>query len=309
MLLEHGVTVDPDGGLPVELLDEARGGGRLWLAEHREKGVVGFLVLTLLDGDAFVEEMGVRPSHGRRGLGSRLLEAALQWCVGAGHPLLSLTTFADVPFNAPFYDRRGFVVADGPSIALAARLAEELALGWGARLAMCRPLIREIEAPLMARLESLGLATQTHRHAPVRTVLEARRVRIDTPGHHIKNLFLKDRKGRFWMVAALENRSLDIKSLGKVLGARGGLSFANAAHLQRLWGVQPGAVTPLGAINDETCTVEVVLDSALGLDDAVHCHPLHNRATMAIQVRDLCCFLDSVQHAPRVVDLGTVERQ
>jgi N-methylhydantoinase B/oxoprolinase/acetone carboxylase alpha subunit len=87
-------------------------GGHAWVAVEGEL-VVGFLVLDLLGGFAHVEEVDVQPSSERRGHGSSLLDVAAAWAGAEGLGGLTLTTFRDVPWNRPFYERRGFrVLAD-----------------------------------------------------------------------------------------------------------------------------------------------------------------------------------------------------
>src|SRR6187401_3615684 len=103
---------------------------------------------------------------------------------------------------------------------------------------------------LFARLDALGLAHRTVEHAPVFTVEQAKEHRGMLPGHHIKNLFLRNKKEEMWLVVALEDRAIDLKRLGEVLGA-GRLSFGSADRLKRYLGVEPGSVTPLSLVNDE----------------------------------------------------------
>ncbi len=102
---------------------------------------------------------------------------------------------------------------------------------------------------LFARLEQLGIAQRTVEHPAVFTVEEAKALRGDLPGHHVKNLFLRNKKEEMWLVVALEDRAIDLKRLGEVLGA-GRLSFGSAERLKRHLGVEPGSVTPLALIND-----------------------------------------------------------
>ena len=72
---------------------------------------------------------------------------------------------------------------------------------------------------LFARLDQLGIAHRTVEHPPVFTVEEAKALRGNLPGHHIKNLFLRNKKEEMWLVVALEDRAIDLKRLGEVLGA------------------------------------------------------------------------------------------
>lgn len=70
----------------------------------------GFAALTRLDGCVHLEELGVRADRGRRGIGSALLAAVCDHARGQGSPAVTLTTFRDVAFNAPFYAARGWRV-------------------------------------------------------------------------------------------------------------------------------------------------------------------------------------------------------
>ena len=165
------------------------------------------------------------------------------------------------------------------------------------------------EADVLARLSALDIAQTTTRHAPVFTVAEAKALRGELEGAHIKNLFLRNKKGRLWLVTRHEDRQIDMKQLGEHLGAKR-FSFASAERLMHYLGVIPGAVTPLAAINDKTHAVTVVLDEAILTDTLINVHPLHNAATTALAPRDLLAFLDDVGHTPAIVDMSamSVER-
>src|ERR1700704_865992 len=93
---------------------------------------------------------------------------------------------------------------------------------------------------LFARLEQLGIAERTVEHPPVFTVEEAKALRGDLPGHHIKNLFLRNKKEEMWLVVALEDRAIDLKRLGQVLGA-GRVSFGRAGRPKSPPGGRPGS--------------------------------------------------------------------
>lgn len=154
---------------------------------------------------------------------------------------------------------------------------------------------------LFERLAALGIAHATVEHAPVFTVEEAKAHRGVLPGHHIKNLFLRNKKGAMWLVVALEDRTIDLKHLGEVLGA-GRLSFGSPERLMRHLGVLPGSVTPLSLINDTTHEVTLVLDSGLRDGGPVNAHPLTNTMTTAMSLDDLLRFFAATGHAPRWLD-------
>jgi len=155
---------------------------------------------------------------------------------------------------------------------------------------------------LLARLCGMGIDATTFSHPPLHTVEEARRLRGDLPGAHIKNLFLRNRKGSMWLLTCLEDRALDLRELGERLGA-GRLSFASAERLQRYLGVLPGAVTPLAVVNDTGNDVQMVLDRAILDRSLVNCHPLVNDRTTALTPSDLLRFLEATGHTPEWIDL------
>ena len=157
---------------------------------------------------------------------------------------------------------------------------------------------------LFARLRELGIQTQTLQHDPVFTVEQAKRLRGELPGGHTKNLFLRNKKGRMWLVVCLEDREIDLKALGEQLDS-GRLSFGSADRLMTYLGVVPGAVTPFAAINDTQGQVRVMLERGmLETHDRLNFHPLDNAMTTGIAPGDLVAFLQAVDHAPGTLDLG-----
>ena len=154
---------------------------------------------------------------------------------------------------------------------------------------------------LLQRFKDLGIETVTHEHPPLMTVEDSKRLRGDLPGGHCKNLFLKDRKDRYWLVVMSEDRKVDIKALDKLLGTR--LSFASAERLWQVLGVRPGAVTPFALINDKAAKVEVILDEAMMAESLLNYHPLVNTRTTAIRSADLVRFIEACGHRPRTLNL------
>lgn len=160
---------------------------------------------------------------------------------------------------------------------------------------------------LLQHLDHLGIAHSTVHHAQVMTVDENKRLGIETPGLHSKNLFLKDKKGSLWLVVAHQDCPIDLKSLRKRLGL-GNLSFTNADLLFEVLGVQPGSVTPFAVLNDGGGRVSLVLDKTLAEGALVSFHPLINTQTTTISGSDLLAFLHSVEHPPLIIDFaGSVE--
>jgi GNAT superfamily N-acetyltransferase len=126
-----------------ELLEAACTAGRLWVADC-DGDAVGFALVELLDGAPHLLELSVAPDHGRRGLGARLVRFVLDWARRGGHGAVTLTTFRDVPWNGPFYEKLGFCALDEAALppGLAARRARERAAGIDVapRVAMRCPL-------------------------------------------------------------------------------------------------------------------------------------------------------------------------
>lgn len=158
------------------------------------------------------------------------------------------------------------------------------------------------DAGLFARLDELGLTHKTVGHEALYTVEQSRALRGDLDGAHIKNLFLRDKKRRMWLVTVLENREMDLKALRHRIGAQGNLSFGNADLLMQHLGIIPGAVTPFSVINDRDGNVTMVLDKALTEIGPVNAHPLRNDRTTAISPDDLVAFLEAENHAPLVLN-------
>lgn len=155
---------------------------------------------------------------------------------------------------------------------------------------------------ILARLEAMGISARTHRHPPVFTVEEAQLHTRHLPGGHCKNLFLKDKKGRLWLVTCLDEQQVDLNRLAKLLGAAR-FSFGKPELLREVLGVEPGSVTPLAIVNDRDLRVTHVLDTKLLAHAEINCHPLENDATTTIRSEDLLRFVRSTGHEPVLLDL------
>jgi Ala-tRNA(Pro) deacylase len=155
-------------------------------------------------------------------------------------------------------------------------------------------------AELFAALDALDIPHRTVHHAALFTVEQSRELRGQIPGGHTKNLFLRDKKGAIYLVVAEEDAAIDLKGLHRLLGASGRFSFGSPELLREVWGVEPGSVSPFGAINDTGRRVTVVLDGAMMQHATLNFHPLDNRMTTAIARDDLLRFLRWAGHEPRI---------
>lgn len=156
---------------------------------------------------------------------------------------------------------------------------------------------------LMDRLASLGIETVTTDHPPVFTVEESHDLYARIPGAHTKNLFLKDAKGRLFLVVADHGTAVDLKALPKVIGSAR-LSFGNAELMQSVLGVTPGSVTAFAVMNAAPAEVTVVFDARLMAAATINLHPMENVATTSIARDDLLRFIRASGHEPLVVALG-----
>ena len=156
---------------------------------------------------------------------------------------------------------------------------------------------------LFARLAELGIASQTVEHEAVFTVAESSKLERELPGGHTKNLFLKDKKDRLFLVVALGHAHIDLKTLHKKLGADR-LSFAEASLLRKVLGVPAGSVTPFALINDKARRVTVILDADMMRHERLNYHPLENTATTNIARDDLLLFIRACGHEPRILAVG-----
>jgi len=162
------------------------------------------------------------------------------------------------------------------------------------------------EAELYALFVDHGIAYTHHTHPALFTVAESQALRGELPGGHVKNMFMKDKKGAIWLATCLEDRRIRIRDLEKEIGAKG-LSFAREELLWEILGVRPGAVTPFGLINDRAQRVRVALDAQMLARDPLNFHPLHNEATTTISKDGFLKFLALTGHEPVLVDFDRLE--
>jgi len=155
---------------------------------------------------------------------------------------------------------------------------------------------------LLTRLDQLGITHETMDHPAVFTVEEAEEHTGHLPGGHCKSLFLKDKKGGFWLLVCLDRRRIDMNALAKTLGCPR-LSFGKPDLLMETLGVIPGSVTPFALINDNEHLVQPLLDKAMLDHEVLNYHPLTNDATTTIKAADLKAFIEAMGHEPVVVDL------
>ena len=152
-------------------------------------------------------------------------------------------------------------------------------------------------------LEQHRIEFEKFEHPAVFTCEEAEELTPDMAGAHTKNLLLRNRKGdRHFLVVVGYDKSVDLKALSSVL-EESKLSFASPERLMDRLGLEPGAVTVLGLINDLDHQVSLVFDEAIWDADALQCHPLVNTATLVIKHEGLEAFLNATGHEYQVINV------
>ena len=159
---------------------------------------------------------------------------------------------------------------------------------------------------LFAALDELDIAHKTVEHPAIHTVEEALELRGAVPGAHSKNLFLRDKRERHWLVSCLSHRVVDLFWLARELGTKR-LTFCSERRLMAYLGIRPGSVSPFAVINDNTGIVNVAIDRELLAKEPLNFHPLDNRLTTSISAQGLRTFLESQDHKPFLVDFPSTD--
>lgn len=167
------------------------------------------------------------------------------------------------------------------------------------------------ETALCAFLDGAGVPYDVFRHPALFTVDDSKAMRGEMPGVHSKNLFLKNKKGARFLVVCQEDRAIRLKHLEKAIGAKR-LSFGSSDLLAEVLGVTPGAVSPFALYNDrDEASVRLILDAQMmAAGDggaALHFHPLHNEATLAVSATALRAFFAATGHAGEEIDFDALE--
>jgi GNAT superfamily N-acetyltransferase len=98
--------------LPIEFIQQRFQAGQVWVAVDRNDIVIGFAITREVDRTLYLQEIDIAPEHGQQGIGSALIETVQVWGKGLGYAVISLSTFRDLPWNAPFYAKLGFRILD-----------------------------------------------------------------------------------------------------------------------------------------------------------------------------------------------------
>ena len=143
-------------------------------------------------------------------------------------------------------------------------------------------------------LDKLNIKYEEVEHEAVFTAEQAQFIKVEIEGIGCKNLFLTDKKGKYFLVLMEDNKKANIKEIAKITGASH-LSFASKDELEKILLLKQGSVTPLGIINDIENKVILVIEKELK-DKKLLLHPNTNTKTIAINYKDLIKFIEFGKH-------------
>lgn len=152
-------------------------------------------------------------------------------------------------------------------------------------------------------LTTLGINTNVVPYPAHDTVEQGRALRGDMSGTFTKNLLLRDKKGRLFLVVAEETRAVNLKTLHTKIGANGRLGFASPDTVREVLGVEPGSITPLALMHDRSHAASVVLDSTIIHDEQLNFHPLVNTQSVGLSPTELIRFFAATGHRHLVAEL------
>lgn len=154
-------------------------------------------------------------------------------------------------------------------------------------------------------LDSQGIVHQSFTHEPLYTVEQAKAVSYTEPGAHTKNLFLRNKKGRMFLVVVEPDHQVDLRGLRELINVPGGqIAFASTDRLARYLGVVPGSVSPLAVINDHDNAVQVYMQSSLLEHEWIYLHPCRNTHSTRLKTADLQRLLSFWNHPVTPLDFG-----
>jgi len=143
---------------------------------------------------------------------------------------------------------------------------------------------------LIKLLDIRGCDYDFHEHNALFTVEESNKLRGEIKGLHSKNLFLKNKKNKFFLFSCEEFSKINLKTFSKSFGL-GNVSFAKKEYLLELLGISPGSVTPFALLNNEENNIDFYLEDKMHESEYINFHPLTNKATVTIKSREFIEFM------------------
>jgi len=159
---------------------------------------------------------------------------------------------------------------------------------------------------LLNTLKSLDISYNYHEHEAVYTVAQSEAVDKEIAGTHCRNLFLRDKKKKNYLLVLPVDIDVDLKKLPDVLGSNR-LSFGSNDRLWEYLGVRSGSVCPFSIINDTGKNVEIFLEKSMMKQDLVCYHPMLNTMTIALKPSDLIKFIETTDHTAHIIDISNAQ--
>ena len=147
---------------------------------------------------------------------------------------------------------------------------------------------------------------EVHEHDALFTVQNSRELRGKIKGAHSKNLFLKNKKNKFFLLTCEESNKVDLKRISKSLKL-GNTSFAKEEYLDQYLKITPGSVSPFALLNDEGGWVDFYLEQTLHESKFVNFHPLVNTFTITIETNKFIEFM--IENDKKIHIFSTAEEK
>ena len=143
---------------------------------------------------------------------------------------------------------------------------------------------------LIKLLDVKGYNYDLHEHNPLFTVEDSNKLRGEIAGLHSKNLFLKNKKNKYYLFSCEEFTKINLKTFSKSLDL-GNVSFAKKEYLLELLGITPGSVSPFALLNNTENNIDLYLEDKMHESEYINFHPLSNKATITIKSREFIEFM------------------
>jgi Ala-tRNA(Pro) deacylase len=159
---------------------------------------------------------------------------------------------------------------------------------------------------LLEKLDNLGISYDLYHHEAVYTVAESEAIDAKIPGTHCRNMFLRDKKKRMFLLTLANETQVDLKQMETILNCAR-LSFGSPDRLWQYLGVRPGSVCPFAVINDTEQQVPLILDEWMMQQKRINFHPLLNTMTVGLAPEGLLKFVESIGHSFQICCLNKAE--
>lgn len=165
----------------------------------------------------------------------------------------------------------------------------------------------EAEKAVYDLLDRIGMTYQTACHEAAFTMEQCAAIEQRICAPVCKNLFLcTHNKSGIYLLMLPADKPFKTKYLSSQIGCSR-LSFASEDDMAELLHIHPGAVSPMGLMNDRSCRVQLIMDRELLSCQEFGCHPCVNTATLKLRMKDFReIFLPAVRHEPAIVELKTI---